>query len=50
MVDTPTVSTQQIQQVEDVVNELIRSGKKVTVTVYTKESTEEELTQVFYKK
>lgn len=44
--ETPLVTNEQIKHVENQVNQLIRDGKKVTVSVYTENSTEDELKQV----
>lgn len=44
--DTLSVSPEQTKHAEDIVNELIRLGKKVTVTIFTKDSPEEELKMV----
>lgn len=37
VLDTPFVTAEQVICVENIVNELIRLGKKVTVSVYTKD-------------
>nr|CAI5828537.1 unnamed protein product [Callosobruchus analis] len=37
-IESPTFSQEQIQNVEDICNELIRSGKNVTVNVYSSDS------------
>lgn len=44
--DTSSITTEQVKHVEDIVNELIRMGKKVTVTVFTKDFPEEDLKMV----
>lgn len=46
VLDTSTVFQEQIKHVEDTANELIRLQKKITVTVYTKDTPEEDLKMV----
>lgn len=44
--DTPKITEKQIKDAENVINNLIRDGKRVTVEVYTEDTPEEELKQV----
>lgn len=47
LIDTPTITPEQIKKAERIVNELIRDGKNVTVKVYTKDTPEEQLKEVY---
>ncbi|KAJ8922402.1 hypothetical protein NQ315_004347 [Exocentrus adspersus] len=44
--DTASITHGQIKTIESIVNQLIRDGKNVTVSVYTKDSPEAELNEV----
>lgn len=44
--DTSSITQEQVEHVEDIVNELIRMGKKVTVTLFTKDFPEEDFKMV----
>lgn len=46
LIDTPSITPEQIKKAENIVNELIRDGKNVTVKVYTKDTPEEQLKEV----
>lgn len=48
--DTNSITPEQINKAERIVNELIRDGKNVTVKVYTKDTPEEQLKEVIQNK
>lgn len=43
---TPTITAEQIQNAEDIINSRIREGRKVTVAVYKEDTPEEQLKEV----